>query len=70
MYTAIKGIYKNGKVTLEETPPTLQETKVLVMFLSDEEKKPIALNKGVKLGSLAGHGYSIPENFNEPLMNL
>ena len=39
MYTAIKGIYENGRVVLEETPPTMQKTRVLVMFLADEEKQ-------------------------------
>ncbi len=70
MYTAIKGTYENGKVVLEETPPTLQKSKVLVMFLADEEKPPEAPRKGIKLGSLAGQGYSIPEEFNEPLDDL
>ncbi|MFZ1643126.1 MAG: hypothetical protein WAV07_17180 [Candidatus Contendobacter sp.] len=70
MYTAIRGIYENGKVVLEETPPTLQKSKVLVMFLADEEKKPGTVRQGIKLGSLAGQGYSIPEEFNEPLDDL
>ena len=70
MYTAIKGIYENGRVVLEETPPTMQKTRVLVMFLADEEKQSKTLCKGVKLGSLAGQGYNIPENFNDPLDDL
>jgi hypothetical protein len=70
MYTAIKGTYENGKVILEETPPTTRKTKVVVMFLADDEKMPEISRKGVKLGSLAGQGYSIPEDFNEPLDDL
>ena len=70
MYTAIKGTYENGKVILEESPPTQQKTKVLVMFLADEEKPPIILHKGVRLGSLVGQGYNIPNDFNEPLDDL
>lgn len=70
MYTAIKGIYDNGQVILEETPPT-KKAKVVVMFMTDQEQtleKPF--NKGVKIGSLAGKGYSIPDDFNEPLDDL
>jgi len=70
MYTAIKGTYENGQVILEEAPPTLQKTKVVVMFLADEEKTGKTLRKGVKLGSLAGKGYAIPDGFNDPLDDL
>ena len=70
MYTAIKGIYENGEITLEETPPTAQRSKVLVMFISDEWKSSDNLRQGVKLGSLSGLGYGIPDDFNEPLDDL
>ncbi|SMF95166.1 hypothetical protein SAMN02949497_2512 [Methylomagnum ishizawai] len=70
MYTAIKGIYENGKVTLEEAPPTLRKTKVVVMFLADDVKPTESPRKGVKIGSLAGKGYAIPDSFNEPLEDL
>ncbi len=67
MYTAIKGIYENGQVILQEPPPTKQKTKVVVMFISDEETTSGDLRKGVKIGSLAGQGYAIPDDFNDPL---
>lgn len=70
MYAAIKGTYENGRVILEERPPTKQRTNVVVMFLADEEKKPDVVRKGVNLGSLAGQGYRIPEHFNAPLDDL
>jgi hypothetical protein len=70
MYTAIKGTYENGRVILEETPPTRQRTKVVVMFLAEEVNKPAANRKGVNLGSLVGRGYQIPEHFNDPLDDL
>lgn len=70
MYTAIKGFYENGNIILEETPPTTEKTSVLVMFMVDQEKNPDFLKKGVKLGSLAGKGYKIPDNFNDPLDDL
>ncbi len=69
MYTAIKGTLEDGQLILEEPAPTMQKTKVVVMFLEDESEEPIK-KKGVKIGSLAGKGYSIPDDFNEPLDDL
>ncbi len=66
MYAAIKAIYENGHITFQEEPPTKEKTNVIVMFLKEEFEQ----SKGVKLGSLVGKGYSIPENFNEPLNDL
>lgn len=70
MYTAIKGTYENGRVVLDEAPPTMQKTQVVVMFITDEGKPSETLRKGVKLGSLAGRGYNSPDNFNDPLEDL
>ena len=70
MYAAIKGIYENCQVILEETPPTTQKTKVVVMFLPEEELNTRPVRQGVRLGSLAGKGYSIPDDFNDPLDDL
>ena len=71
MYTAVKGIYENGQVVLQETPPTTKKSQVVVMFISEQESqadKPF--HKGVKIGSLAGKGYNIPDDFNESLDDL
>jgi uncharacterized protein (DUF2062 family) len=71
MYTAIKGIYENGQVVLQEKPPTTKKSQVVIMFISEQESqldKPF--HKGVKIGSLAGKGYNIPDDFNEPLDDL
>jgi hypothetical protein len=83
MYSAVKGIFENGQVFFEETPPTTQKTKVVVMFITEEPQKP--RKTGVRLGSLAGERtpgslkalgllegvkYSIPDDFNEPLDDL
>ena len=66
MYTAIiNGIYKNGEFLLNETPPTTKKYKVAVMFVEEENGFVSPKKKGVTLGSLAGKGYSIPDNFNE-----
>lgn len=64
MYTAIKGIYENGVLTMTETPPKIKKSEVVILFMNDSDTP-----KGVKLGSLEGK-YSIPEDFNEPLEDL
>jgi hypothetical protein len=71
MYTAVKGIFENGVLTLDETPPTVEKSEVVVLFMNDE--KPIArenVAKGVRIGSLAHKGYQIPDDFNAPLDDL
>jgi hypothetical protein len=71
MYTAIKGIYENGQIVLQETPPTTKKSQVVVMFINEQESQPVEnLHKGVRIGSLAGKGYNIPDDFNEPLDDL
>lgn len=71
MYTAIiNGIYENGEFLLNETPPTTKKYKVAVMFVEEENAFISPPKKGVILGSLAGKGYNIPDNFNEPLDDL
>jgi hypothetical protein len=73
MYTAIKGIYENGHVILKENPPTNKKANVVVMFLNEEQPSFLSIkpvHKGVKIGRLAGKGYSIPDDFNDPLDDL
>lgn len=76
MYLAVNGIFEDGQLILEEPAPTMQKTKVVVMFLNDENKiessqqrmrQPGSLKK---LGELEGKKYSIPDDFNEPLDDL
>ncbi len=59
MYTAIKGIYENGVLTMTEAPPKVKKSEVVILFMNDAD----APKKGVKLGSLEGK-YSIPDDFN------
>jgi len=67
MYTAVKGTYENGVLTLEETPPTAEKSEVVVLFMNEEKPDaPENVAKGVRIGSLAGRGYHIPEDFNAP----
>jgi hypothetical protein len=49
---------------LTETPPTSKKTKVVIMFMEEVETLPKNKKKGVKLGSLAGKGYNLPDDFN------
>ncbi|MDO9104925.1 MAG: hypothetical protein Q7U57_08180 [Methylovulum sp.] len=35
MYTTINGIYDNGQIILEETPPTEKKMKVLITFVEE-----------------------------------
>lgn len=70
MYAAIKAVYENGQIILQETPPTTKKTNVIVMFIKEELATIKTTSKGVKIGSLAGKGYRIPDNFNEPLEDL
>ena len=72
MYTAIKGIYENGVLTLLEPAPNLEKSEVLITFLNEE--KPVSQKRVPgslkRLGELEGKHYSIPEDFNEPLDDL
>ena len=70
MYNAIKAIYENGQITFSEKPPVTEKTNVIVMFIKDELQPIEQPRQGVIIGSLAGKGYSIPDNFNEPLNDL
>ncbi len=71
MYTAVKGTYENGVLTLEETPPTVEKSEVVVLFMNDDKPVvPEARAKRVRLGGLAHKGYQIPEDFNAPLDDL
>jgi hypothetical protein len=74
MYTAVRGIYEKGKLTFTERPPEVEKSEVVVLFMkpdvSGNHQKVDDGKKGVNLGSLADKGYSIPENFNDPLSDL
>jgi len=69
MYTAINGIFDNGQIIFEETPPTARKMKVLVTFLEEmdtvlPDRQPGSL---LRLSSLQSKGYDIPDDFNGPL---
>lgn len=70
MYTAIKGIYENGKIIFTEEPPVKSKAEVVITFLTGqemkEEKQP---KKKIKIGLLEGK-IKLPSDFNEPLDDL
>ncbi|MGV3604500.1 MAG: hypothetical protein ACO1N1_24975 [Dyadobacter fermentans] len=71
MYTAVKGTYENGVLTLEEIPPTAEKTEVVVLFMNEEGPRASGKEaKGVRIGSLAHQGYKLPDDFNAPLDDL
>ncbi|MCA0365156.1 MAG: hypothetical protein LCH67_14025 [Bacteroidetes bacterium] len=74
MLTTVQGIYENGKLELTEAPPTLEKSKVLVVFL--EKEKEVAEVKSRIPGSLKRMGanlkkkFDIPADFNDPLEDM
>lgn len=70
MYLAIEGTFENGQIVLNEPAPTTGKSKVVVMFLPEGDVKPKETKIGVTIGSLDGKGYSIPDDFNDPLEDL
>ena len=68
MYTAIKGIYENGTLTLLEPAPDVDKAEVVITFLAEiNSKNP---NRKRVLGGLKHLGGSIPDDFNDPLDDL
>ncbi len=69
MYSAIRGIYENGTLTLLEPAPTPEKSDVLVTFLQEGTHKITPAKKRV-LGGLRHLGGRIPDDFNAPLDDL
>ena len=66
MLTTIKGYYENGQITLEEKPPVIEKTEVMITFL----KSLPAVNQNWRTpGGLKGK-VSLPDDFNEPIEDL
>lgn len=73
MYTAIKGIYENGVLTLLEPAPNRDKMEVLVTFLDDKNTKVVQKRTPgglLRLSHLKEKKMSIPEDFNESLDEL
>jgi hypothetical protein len=67
MLTAIKGIYKNGQIILDEQPNLSKETQVVVTFL--EQTPTPKPKRSIQIGSMEGL-FTVPDDFNEPLDDL
>jgi hypothetical protein len=64
MLTTIKGVYNNGAIILEETPPTNKPVNVLVTFTESlSEDKPKDRQFGIGKGIVT---YISPD-FDEPV---
>jgi hypothetical protein len=68
MLTTIEGTYENGRVILNENPPTQAKAKVFITFLEEinlisnkKTKRPFGIMKG---------SVTLPDDFNEPLEDL
>lgn len=75
MYTAIKGIYDNGKIIFSEDVPTSDAYEVLVTFLKKKSSKGIGGTKRkagslLKMGEKLNKKFAIPDDFNAPLDDL
>jgi len=68
MLTIVEGIYKNGKVILNEQPKIEKTVKVMVTFM--EETENAITTEERRPGFLKGFFTYIDPNFNEPLEEL
>ncbi|MGK6353443.1 DUF2281 domain-containing protein [Parapedobacter sp. DT-150] len=69
MYTAIKGVYENGKITFTEEPPVKSKAEVVITFLTGQDSAEKSQQRKLKIGLLEGK-IKLPDDFNEPLDDL
>jgi hypothetical protein len=62
MLTTVRGIFENGKITLDETPPVNQRMEVIVTFVNEI---PTTLKKR-QAGIVSGK-FIMSDDFDEPL---
>jgi hypothetical protein len=65
MVTAVKGIYENGRIFLDEKLSS-KKARVLVAVIEEINEKP---KKKRKLGTMKGQ-FKMSDDFNEPLDEL
>lgn len=65
MSLTIKGIFENGKIVLDELPPSNKKMPVKIIFPDIENAIPLKNNE-IKFGSLKGK-ISVPEDFDDEL---
>lgn len=64
MLTTIQGRYHHGVIQLDELPPNLSESRVIVTFLVDQ---PVTTKSKRPLGLAPDRGQPLPAEFNAPL---
>ena len=65
MSLTIKGIFENGKIVLDELPPSNKKMPVKIIFPDIKNEIPLKKNE-IKFGSLKGK-ISVPDNFDDEL---
>ena len=73
MYSAVKGIYENGMLTLLEPAPVEIRAEVLVIFLTEIKASVSAVRQPgglLRLSKLRGRTLVIPDDFDDPIDNL
>ncbi|HEY5464068.1 MAG TPA: hypothetical protein VIJ95_12480 [Hanamia sp.] len=63
MPLTIKGIFENGKIILEELPPSNKKMPVKIIFPDMKNEIPLKKNE-IRFGSLKGK-ISVPDNFDD-----
>lgn len=61
MLKAIEGVYKNGKIELDETPLDLSDSRVIVTFL--EPNSASQAEQMIRFGMFAGSIQSTEDDF-------
>jgi hypothetical protein len=61
MLKAIEGVYKNGKIELDETPSDILDSRVIVTFL--EKKSTLPAEQMIRFGMFAGSIQSTEDDF-------
>lgn len=65
MSLTIKGVFENGKIVLEELPPSNKKMPVKIIFPDIKNDMPLKKNE-VRFGSLKGK-ISVPDNFDNEI---
>lgn len=65
MLTAIKGHYEKGQIIMDENPPVLSRTEVIITFLTDDTRQSIKRIPGGLKGKVV-----LPDDFNAPLDDM
>jgi len=65
MALTIKGIFENGKIVLDELPPSNKKMPVKIIFPEIKNDTPLKKNE-IRFGSLKGK-IGVPDNFDDEI---